>query len=65
MKKLIRDKRTGDYYTEDKQYHIEKGCIGWNVNERDELFKANTGKDIYKYSFTCNTLKEVKESLFE
>ena len=63
MTKLIRDKRTGDYYTEDKQYHIEKGTIGWNVNELDELFKSLTGVDVYKYSFSCDTLKEVRESL--
>ena len=63
MTKIIRDKRTGDYYTEDRQYCIEKGTIGWNVNERDELFKAHTGKDVYRYSFSCNTLKEVRESL--
>lgn len=56
MKKLIRDKRTGNYYTEDKKYEIEKGITGWNVNEWDE-------RGWYRYSFTCMTLKEVKESL--
>ena len=56
MTKLIRDKKTGDYYTLDKKYHIEKGTTGWNVNELDE-------RNIYKYSFSCDTLKEVKESL--
>ena len=44
MKKLIRDKRTGDYYTEDKQYQIEKGTIGWNVNELNS-------RGFYRYSF--------------
>lgn len=63
MTKLIRDKRTGDYYTEDRQYHIEKGTVGWNVNERDELIKTLTGKELYRYSFSCDTLKEVRESL--
>lgn len=63
MTKLVRDKRTGDYYTEDKQYHIEKGSVGWNVNELDELFKLKHGIDVYRYSFTCETLKEVRESL--
>lgn len=63
MAKLIRDKRTGIYYTEDKKYEITKGSIGWNVSELDEFFKAHRNIDIYRYSFTCNTLKEVKESL--
>lgn len=56
MIKLIREKRTGTYYTEDKQYMIERGTIGWNVNELDP-------RGWYKYSFSCDTLKEVKESL--
>lgn len=58
MAKLIRDKRTGDYFTQDKRYQIEKGIIGWNVNELDTRFTNS-----YTYSFTCNTLKEVRESL--
>lgn len=56
MVKLIRDKRTGTYYTTDLHYMIEKGCVGWNVNEWDE-------RGWYKYSFSCDTLNEVKESL--
>lgn len=56
MIKLKRDKKTGDYYTEDRKYHIERGFIGWNVNEWDV-------RGWYKYSFSCETLKEVKESL--
>lgn len=55
MTKIIRDKRTGDYYTQDRKYMIEKGCDGWNVNE---LTKYG-----YEYSFTTETLKEAKESL--
>lgn len=58
MVTLIRDKRTGDYYTQDKKYLIEKGTTGWNVNELDARFL-----NVYRYSFTCNTLKEVRESL--
>ena len=57
MVKLIRDKDTGDYYTEDGHYFIEKGIVGWNVNEWDE-------RGWYRYSFSCDTLKEVKESLY-
>jgi hypothetical protein len=56
MKKLIRDKKTGDYYSVDKQYKIERGCIGWNVSEYDV-------RGWYSYSFTCETLKEVRESI--
>lgn len=63
MTKLIRDKNTGDYYTPDKKYHIEKGTTGWNVNEIDERLTNLCNENIYKYSFTCETLKEVKESL--
>ena len=57
MEKLIRDKRTGDYYTQDNRYQIEKGVIGWNVNE------INIDTGIYNYSFSCRTLKEIRESL--
>lgn len=56
MAKLIRDKRTGDYYTEDKKFQVERGVIGWNVNELDR-------RGWYEYSFTCETLKEVQESI--
>lgn len=57
MIKLSRDKKTGDYYTKDKKYQIEKGCAGWNVNKWSERFKC------YEYSFSCDTLKEIRESL--
>ena len=57
MVKLIRDKITGDYYTQDNRYQIEKGTIGWNVNE------INIDTGIYWYSFSCDTLKEVRGSL--
>jgi hypothetical protein len=63
MTKLIRDKRTGDYYTEDKQYLIEKGTKGWNVNELDESLTKLTGENIYRYGFTCETLRDVRESI--
>ena len=56
MVKLIRDKRTGTYYTTDLHYMIEKGPVGWNVSEWDE-------RGWYKYSFSCDTLNEVIESL--
>lgn len=60
MAKLIRDKRTGDYYNEDRTYQIEKGITGWNVNEID---KRLLPERIYRYSFSCDTLKEVRESI--
>lgn len=56
MTKLIRNKKTGDYYTKDRQYKIERGCVGWNVSEWDE-------RGWYNYSFTCKTLREVRESI--
>lgn len=56
MIKLIKNKKTGDYYTENKKYLIEKGSIGWNVSELDP-------RGWYNYSFSCDTLKEVKESI--
>ena len=56
MVKLIRDKRTGTYYTTDLHYMIEKGSVGWNVSEWDE-------RGWYTYSFSCDTQNEVKESL--
>lgn len=59
MTHLTRDKRTGDYYTPDRKYFIEKGTAGWNVYESTTEY----GVKIYKYSFSCDTLREVKESL--
>lgn len=58
--KLVRDKVTGDYYTEDRRYQIEKGFTGWNVNEIDTRFLP---VEVYRYSFSCETLSEVRESL--
>lgn len=57
MIKLIRDKKTGDYHTQDNRYQIEKGAIGWNVYEYDTVLKY------HRYIFSCDTLKEIKESL--
>ena len=56
MKVLIRDNKTGDYYTPDHKYKIEKGSVGWNVSELDP-------RGWYTYSFSCMTLKEVRESI--
>lgn len=58
MKVLIRDNKTGDYYTPDRKYKIEKGSVGWNVSELDP-------RGWYNYSFSCMTLKEVRDSLVE
>lgn len=63
MAKLIRDKRTGDYYTEDMKFKITKGTIGWNVNGLNEFFTEHYKTNYYEYSFSCDTLKEVRESL--
>lgn len=54
--KLIRNKKTGDYYTENLRYKVERGNVGWNVSELD-------ARGWYTYSFSCETLKEVKESI--
>lgn len=63
MIKLIRDKRTGDYYSPDKKFFIEKGTIGWNVSELNEVRSKLYGFPVYEYSFSCDTLREVRESL--
>lgn len=63
MTKLTRDKRTGDYYSIDKKFFIEKGTIGWNVSELNEKRTKAYGYNVYEYSFSCDTLKEVRESI--
>lgn len=63
MTKLNRDKRTGDYYSSDRKFFIEKGTAGWNVSERNERLTKLFGFDVYNYSFSCETLKEVRESI--
>lgn len=63
MTKLNRDKRTGDYYSSDGKFFIEKGTVGWNVSERNERLTKLFGFDVYNYSFSCETLKEVRESI--
>lgn len=63
MTKLTRDKRTGDYYSIDKKFFIEKGTIGWNVSELNEKKTKVYGYDVYEYSFSCETLREVRESI--
>lgn len=44
------------YYTSDRRFYIEKGASGWNIQEKDE-------RGFYRYSFSCDTLKEVRDSL--
>ena len=63
MTKLTRDKKTGDYYSLDKKFFIEKGTIGWNVSELNEARTKAYGYPIYEYSFSCDTLREVRESI--
>ena len=63
MAKLIRDNRTGDYYSTDRKYFIEKGTNGWNVSELNEARSKAYGCDVYEYSFGCETLREVRESI--
>ena len=36
--RLIRDKLTGDYYTEDGRFHLEKGSVGWIVYKDGNFF---------------------------
>lgn len=45
------------YYSKDYKFEIEKGFVGWNVNEFNKRFNT------YIYSFSCDTLKEAKESI--
>lgn len=63
MKKLIRDTNTGDYTSQDGQYLIEKGTTGWNVSELNSTRSEQYGISVYDYSFSCSTLKEVRESI--
>ena len=63
MAKMNRDKRTGDYYSTDRKYFIEKGTIGWNVYELNEARCEEYGCNVYEYSFSCETLREVRESI--
>lgn len=46
MTKLNRDKRTGDYYSSDRKFFIEKGTVGWNVSERNERLTKLFGFDV-------------------
>ena len=63
MQKLNRDKKTGDYYSADRKYFIEKGIVGWNVSELNEFRSEKYGYSVYEYSFSCETLREVRESI--
>lgn len=47
------------YYTDDYQFEIEKGTIGWNVNKWVKYPWFSN----FEYSFSCETLKEAKESI--
>lgn len=49
--KLIRDPKTGDYYSADNHYWLERCLSGWDVHEID-------GEGRYAYSFTVDTLTE-------
>ena len=60
--KFVKKNREGKiipqtYYSEDYKFEIEKGTEGWNVNEIDKF-------NCYRYSFSCETLKEAKESIW-
>lgn len=63
MVRLIRDARTGDYYSENGKFFIERGTSGWNVSELNEERSNQWCQPVYEYSFTCDTLKEVRESI--
>lgn len=63
---LTRDKRTGNYYTLDNKFMIDRGTVGWNVhilNSETYEFCGLTFGPTYEYSFSCDTLREVRESL--
>ena len=57
--KLVRDKSTGCYYTENRHFLIEKGSTGWNIYEieSDGLYS------LFPWGFG-ETLREVKESIY-
>lgn len=50
----------GDYYTQDGQYKIEKGCWGWNIYEREE---RRFGLIQWQYLTTTETLREARETV--
>lgn len=58
---LHRDKKTGDYFIESNGEHfrIERGCIGWNIYKE----VPRRGWTQSEYLTTCETLKEVRETL--
>ena len=63
---LTRDKRTGDYYTHDRKFMIERGTVGWNVYiKKSEAYETSLVcfGPLYEYSYSCDTLREVRESL--
>lgn len=51
--KLIRDKKSGDYYSADNHYWLERCLSGWDVHEID-------GEGRYTYSFSVDTLAEFR-----
>lgn len=51
--KLIRDKKTGDYYSTDNHFWLERCSSGWDVHEID-----SEGR--YDYSFTVDMLTEFR-----
>ncbi len=44
------------YYTLDYKFEIERGTVGWNINEVDK-------NGWYHYSFSTDTLKEARETI--
>lgn len=57
--KLIRDKKTGCYHTEDGRFQVEKGTVGWNIYEiePDGLYS------LFAWGFG-ETLKDVRETIY-
>ena len=53
------------YYSSDYKFEIEKGTVGWNVSELNESRSKRYGYDVYEYSYSCDTLKEVYDSIFK
>lgn len=58
--KLVRDKSTGCYYTQNRRFLIEKGSVGWNIYEiePDGLYS------LFPWGFG-ETLSEVRKTIFD
>lgn len=53
MIKLHRNKRTGDYFTHDGRFVLQRGAVGWNVTDNVTGY----------HDFAGETLKEARGTI--